>query len=68
LNAPRGGNPDALVDRQCLLQEHRGLAGVAVVEVTVADTFQSAGFLAGGSDVAGHSQRLGVLITRPTAR
>ena len=51
---------DALVDRECLLQVCGGLAGVAFLEVAVADSFQGACFLWGGADVAGDGQRLGV--------
>ena len=40
LDAPRGGRADALVDRQCPLQVRGGLAGVAVVQVGLAEPFQ----------------------------
>src|SRR5215475_14483128 len=62
LDAPRGGGSDALVDRECLLQVGGGLAGIAVVEVAVADAFQGPCFLRGRADVAGDGQRLGVLV------
>jgi hypothetical protein len=47
------GACDALVDDQCLLQEGGGFAGVAVVEVGPADSFQGAGFLQGQDVLAG---------------
>jgi hypothetical protein len=50
LDALGGGGADALVDSQCLLQVLRGVAGVAVVEVAVADAFQGAGFLSGRAE------------------
>src|SRR5262249_37414234 len=53
---------DALADRKCLLQIRGGLAGVAFVEVAVADSFQGPCFLGSGADVAGDGQRLGVLV------
>ena len=62
LDALGGGGADALVDGQCLLQVLRGVAGVAVVEVAVADAFQGAGFLPGRAEVTGDGQRLGVLV------
>ena len=62
-HSPGGGRADALVDRECLLQVRGGLAGVAVLEVAVADSFQGACFLRGRADVAGDGQRPGVLVT-----
>src|SRR5262249_41967521 len=63
LDAPGGGGADALVDRLCLLQGRGGLAGVALLEVAVADSFQGACFLGRRADVAGDGQRPGVLVT-----
>ena len=37
-----------------LAQVHLGLAGVAVVEVAVADAFEGAGFFGGGAEVPGN--------------
>ena len=62
LDAPRGGGADALVDRQGLPQVRGGLAGVAVVQVGLAESFQGAGFLRGRAEVAGDGQRLGVTL------
>jgi hypothetical protein len=53
LDAPGGGGADALVDRQCLPEVCRSLAGVAVLPVAVAESFQGAGFLWGRAEVAG---------------
>jgi hypothetical protein len=53
LDALGGGGADALVDRQCLPQVGRSLAGVAVLQVTVAESFQGACFLWGRTEVAG---------------
>jgi hypothetical protein len=39
LDAPCGGGADALVDRECLEQVRGGLAGVGVLQVTVAKSF-----------------------------
>ena len=63
LDAPRGGGADALVDRECLLQVRAGLAGVAVVQVAVAESFQGACFLRGRAEVAGDGQGLRVVLT-----
>ena len=63
LDTPGGGvGSDALVDGECLLQVRRGLAGVAVVEVAVADAFQGARFLQRRADVVGDGQRLAVVV------
>ena len=62
LDALGGGGADALVDRQCLPQVLRGLAGVAVVEVAVAESLQGASFFLGRAEVAGDGQRLDVLV------
>jgi hypothetical protein len=63
LDAPGGGvGSDALVDGECLLQVHHGLAGVAVVEVAMAGAFQGARFLQRRADVAGDGQRLAVAV------
>ena len=56
-----GGSADALVDGECLPQLCGGLAGVAVVQVGLAETFQGACFLGGCANVAGDGQRLGVV-------
>ena len=61
-HSPRGGRADVLVDRECLLQVRGGLAGVAFLEVGVADSFQGACLLWGRADVAGDGQRPGVLV------
>ena len=53
LDAPCGGGADALVDRQCLPQVRGGLAGVAVLQVALAESFQGACFLGGRAEVAG---------------
>jgi hypothetical protein len=62
LDALGGGGANALVDRECLPQVPRGLAGVAVAEVAVADSFQGAGFFRGRAEVAGDGQGPGVLV------
>jgi hypothetical protein len=38
------------------------MAGVAVLQVGVAESFQGACLLRGGADVAGDGQRLGVML------
>ena len=45
LDALGGGGADALVDRQCLPQVRGGLAGVGVLQVGLAESFQGACFL-----------------------
>ena len=62
LDALRGGGADALEDHECLPQVLRGLAGVVVVEVAVADSLQGAGFFRGRADVAGDGQGPDVLV------
>ena len=62
LDALGAGASDALVDRECLPQVGGGFAGVAVLEVAVADSFQGACFLQGCADLAGDGQRLGVVV------
>ena len=62
LDAPGVRSSDALVDGECAPQVHRGLAGVAVVEVAVADAFQGARFIQRRADVAGDGQRLSVAV------
>jgi len=62
LDALRGGGADALVDRQCLLQVRVGLAGVTILQVALAESFQGACFLGGRADVAGNGQCLGVVL------
>jgi hypothetical protein len=56
-----GGASDALVDGECVLQM-RGPAGVAVLEVALADSLQGACFLQGCADVAGDGERLAVVV------
>ena len=62
LDAPGGGGADALVDRQCLLQVCGGTAGVAFLEVALAESFQRPRLLRGRAEVAGDGQRLGVML------
>src|SRR5215475_14511867 len=62
LNAPRGGGADPPVDRECLLQVRVSLAGVAVVQVALAESFQGACFLGGYVEVTGDGQGLGVVL------
>ena len=52
---------EALVDRQCLPQGCVGLAGAAVVEVAVADSFQGPCLLQGCAEIPGEGQGLGVV-------
>ena len=52
----------ALVDRECLPQVRGGLAGVAVLQVGLAESFQGACFLQGRAEVAGDGQRLGMVL------
>lgn len=54
---------DALVDRQCPPQGRGGLAGVGVVEVAVADSFQGACFLQGRAEDLGYGQGLDMVVT-----
>jgi hypothetical protein len=54
---------DALVDRECLQQMRGSLAGVALLEEAVADSFQRPCFLRGRGDAAGDAQRPGMLVT-----
>ena len=61
LDALCGGSADALVDGECLPQLRGGLAGVAVVRVGLAETFQGACFFGGRAEVAGDGQGLGVV-------
>jgi hypothetical protein len=53
LDAPGGGSSGALVDGEGLPQAGGGFAGVAVVQVAVADSFQGACFLQGCAAIAG---------------
>src|SRR5580693_5328396 len=62
LHALGAGGADALVDRECLPQRCDGLAGVAFLQVAVADSRQGACFLWGRADVAGDGQRPAVLV------
>ena len=61
LDAPRGGGADALVNRECLVQVGGGLAGVAVLQVAVAESPQGACFFEGRAEVAGDGQGLGMV-------
>ena len=61
LDAPRGGGADALVDRQRLPQVRGGLAGVAVLQVALAESCQGVRFLGGRAEVAGDGQGLGMV-------
>jgi hypothetical protein len=62
LDASRGVGSDSLVDVQRVPQVGDGLAGVAVLEVGPAESFQGVCFLEGHSDVPGDGERLGVLL------
>ncbi len=62
LDAPHGGGADALVDRECLLQVGGGLAGVLVLQVAVAESFQGACFFGGRAEVAGDGQGSGMVL------
>ncbi len=62
LDAPAAGGSNALIDCDCLLQVRGGLAGVAVVEMAAADSFQSAGFLEGYTNVTGDGQCVAVAV------
>ena len=61
LDSLRGGSADALVDGECLPQLRGGFAGVAVVQVGLAESFLGACFLRCCANVAGDGQRLGVV-------
>src|SRR6202050_5857950 len=61
LGALGAGGADALVDRECLPQGCSGLAGLAFLQVTVADSLPGACFLWGRAGVAGDGPRLAVL-------
>ena len=61
LDAPCGGGADALVDPECLLHVGGGLAGVAVLQVAVAESFQGACFFGCRAEVAGDGQGMGVV-------
>ena len=63
LHAPGGGGANALVDRECLPQRLGGLAGVAVLQVGFAESFQGSCFLQGRAELAGNGQRVGVTFT-----
>src|SRR5262249_61708118 len=54
-----GGSADALVDDECLPQLRGGLAGVAVVQVGLAESFRGGGFLWGWANVGGGGRGLG---------
>lgn len=59
LNAPGSGGSDALVDQERLPQVRDGLARVMVLEVALADSFQTACF-PGEAKVANDRERFGV--------
>jgi hypothetical protein len=61
LDTPGAGGSEALVDRERLVQVRGGFAGVAVVEVGVADSFQGAGLQDGHPDVTGEGECLGMV-------
>jgi len=52
LDALRGEGADALVDRQCLPQVRGSLAGVAVLQVALAESFQRTCFFWSRAEVA----------------
>jgi len=58
LDAPDAGGSDALVDGECLLQVGGSLAGMAVLEVATAESFQGTCFFQGRADLAGDGKRL----------
>jgi len=62
LDALGTGASDALVDREGLLEVGSGVAGVDVVEVAAADSFQGPCLLPGHADLAGDGQRLAVVL------
>ena len=49
------GDADALVDGERLLEVHGGLAGVASMQVALAESFQGTRFLKGCAEVTGDS-------------
>ena len=53
LDAPGAGGADALVDAEGLPQVDSGLAGVAIYEADLAESFEGAGLLQGCADAAG---------------
>jgi hypothetical protein len=61
-HAPGARAFDALVDREGLPQKGGGFAGVAVLEVAGANSFQGACLLQGCADLAGNGQRLAVVV------
>jgi hypothetical protein len=63
LDALGAGDPDALVDRECLPQVRGAFGGVAVLKVAVAKSFQGACLLEGNAQVADDGQRQGVAVT-----
>jgi len=42
LDAPGVGGSDALVDRECLLEDRGGLGGVTIPQVALGESFQGA--------------------------
>src|SRR5438094_731042 len=53
---------DSLVDRECVPQVGAGVAGVAFLEVAVADSFQCTRFLQGCADIAGDGECLAMIL------
>jgi hypothetical protein len=62
VDAERRRDANALVDGECLLQVAGGLAGVSVLQVGPAESFQGACFLKDRAEVAGDGQRLDVML------
>src|SRR5262245_42851447 len=62
LDAPGGGGADALVDRERMPQVRGGLAGVGVLEVGLAESFQGACFLERSADITRNGERLRMTI------
>jgi hypothetical protein len=61
-HAPGRRDTDALIDRQRLPQMGRRLAGVAILQVAVAESLQRACFLRRRAELAGDGQRLSVTL------
>ena len=62
LDAPGAGAADALVDGERLVQVRAAFRAVAVLEVGLADSFQSASFLHGYAEVAGDGKGAGMIL------
>jgi hypothetical protein len=54
-----------VVDAECLVEVRGGLAGVAVVEMSSAESFQGASFLERRADVPRDGEGLGVPLAGP---